>query len=338
MKNTRTRNILTAVPNRYRILLPHIALVGPLACAIISSSALADEGAVSVWLPGQFGSLAAVPGEPGWSLPVVYYHASANASKGANFKVAGRITGGLDVHADLMLIAPTYTFDTPVWGGQAQVSMTTVAGKMNVSADATLTGPGGTALSRNDSDSLTSVGDLFPMASLRWNDGNNNWLAYTQVSVPVGSYEVGRLANIGLNHWSADVGGGYTYLNSKTGHEFSVVVGVTHSFENPDTDYRNGVDAHLDWGASQFLSEHLHVGLVGYFYHQISGDSGSGARLGDFKSRVGGIGPQFGYFFKMGEREAYLNIKGYQEFDNKNRPEGWNAWLTLAIPLGSAKK
>ena len=107
-----------------------------------------------------------------------------------------------------MLVVPTYTFATPVWGGQAQVSMTTVAGKMNVSAEATLTAPGGAVLSRNASDSLTGFGDLFPMTSLRWNDGNHNWLAYTQVGVPVGSYQVGRLANLGLNHWSADVGGG----------------------------------------------------------------------------------------------------------------------------------
>jgi len=29
--------------------------------------ASADEGGVSFWLPGNFGSLAAVPGTPGWS-------------------------------------------------------------------------------------------------------------------------------------------------------------------------------------------------------------------------------------------------------------------------------
>jgi hypothetical protein len=36
--------------------------------------ALADEGGVSFWLPGIYGSLAAVPAQPGWSLPVIYYH------------------------------------------------------------------------------------------------------------------------------------------------------------------------------------------------------------------------------------------------------------------------
>ena len=267
-------------------------------------------------------------------MPIVYYHASADAGGASNFEIGGQITGGLDARSDLMLVVPTYTFTTPVWGGQAQVSMTAFGGKLDVSTEATLTSPGGAVLSRNASDSLTSVGDLFPTASLRWNNGNHNWMAYTQIGVPVGSYQVGRLANLGTNHWSADAGGGYTFLNQTTGREFSAVAGATYNFENHDTDYRNGIDGHIDWGASQFLSEQVHVGLVGYFYHQLSGDSESGARLGDFESRVNGIGPQIGYLFKVGERQGYINFKGYHEFDNKNRPEGWNAWLTLSIPLG----
>jgi hypothetical protein len=82
------------------------------------------------------------------------------------------------------------------------------------------------------------------------------------------------------------------------------------------------------------VSEQLHLGLVGYFYYQITGDSGSGALLGDFKSRVNGIGPQVGYIFNMGDKQAYFNLKGYWEFNAKNRPEGWNSWLTLSMPLG----
>ena len=52
---------------------------------------------------------------------------------------------------------------------------------------------------------------------------------------------------------------------------------------------------------------------------------------------MSGIGPQVGYFFPMGTQKAYVNLRGYHEFDAKNRPEGWNLWLTLAIPLASAK-
>jgi len=42
--------------------------------------ARADEGGISFWIPGFFGSLAAVPAQaPGWSVTSVYYHTSVSA-------------------------------------------------------------------------------------------------------------------------------------------------------------------------------------------------------------------------------------------------------------------
>jgi hypothetical protein len=305
-----------------------------LACA----GAMADEGGVSFWLPGQFGSLAAVPTEPGWSMGTVYFHMSGDEGANKAYPRGGRITAGVDATADLLFLAPTYAFREPVLGGQAALSVIGAFGRMKVDINATLSGPGGGVLSGAQSDSLTSVADLYPLGTLKWNRGVHNFMAYTMWGIPVGSYEVGRLANIGTNHWSADAGGGYTYLDPKKGHEFSAVMGMTYNFENKDTNYKNGIDGHLDWAASQFLNPQLHAGLVGYFYHQLTGDSGAGATLGDFKSRVSAVGPQVGYFFPVNGQKWYVNLKGFYEFDAKNRPEGWNVWLTLAIPLSSGKK
>ena len=297
----------------------------------ISSKVHADEGGTSFWLPGQYGSLAAVPAEPGWSLALIYYHASTDAGGSRGFQKGGKITLGLDVSQDLILAVPNYVFETPVIGGQASISMAGLYGNVDVDVDATLSDPGGSVISGSESDSNTAFGDLYPSASLRWNHGNHNTMVYTMLGVPVGSYDAERLASIGTNHWAVDIGGGYTYLNMETGREFSATLGFTYNFENPDTDYQNGIDAHLDWGASQFLNEQVHLGLVGYFYYQLTGDSGDGAALGDFKSSVNGIGPQIGYLFKMGGMDAYLNLKGYWEFGADNRPEGWNGWLTWSI-------
>lgn len=305
------------------------------ACFFVSLDTQADEGGASFWLPGQFGSLSAVPAKPGWSLSLAYHHASTSTGAGKNFEIGGRIETGVNAHTHLLFATPTYTFADPVLGGQAAISITGTFGRMDVSADATLAGPGGIVLSRNDRNSLTGAGDLFPFGSLRWNEGSHNVMTYTMLGVPVGNYQVGHLANLGIHHWSVDIGGGYTYLNTQNGREFSVVAGFTRNFENQGTQYRNGNSLHLDWGASQSLLRHWHIGLAGYFYHQVTGDSGSGAFLGEFKSRVGGIGPQAGYQFMIGKREVHLNIRGYKEFDAQNRPEGWNAWLTLTIPIGS---
>ncbi len=303
------------------------------ACLFFTGPASADEGGVSFWAPGQFGSFSALPGEPGWALPIVYLHSSVDAGGGKTFTRGGRITLGIDADVDLLFALPTYTFASPVAGAQAAVSLGAAVGHMKARVDATLTGPGGTVLTGSESDTLDGVADLYPLATLKWHRGVHNFLAYTMAGVPVGSYRAGRLANLGTNHWSLDAGGGYTYLDPKKGHEFSAVVGVTYSWENSDTQYKNGVSSHLDWAASQFLSEQVHVGVVGYAYYQLTGDSGAGATLGDFRSRVFGIGPQVGYFFPVAKGKWYVNLKGYYEFGAKNRPEGWNVWLALAIPL-----
>lgn len=298
----------------------------------------ADEGGVSFWLPGQMGSLAAAPTEPGWSMPSVLYHTQPSAERDKQFLTGGKVTAGLDAKATLLFLVPTYTFADPVAGAQAAVGLGFALGSMKTGIDATLTGPNGGTLSGGASESTSGGSDLYPTASLKWNQGVHNYMAYTMWGVPVGAYQKGRLANLGTNHWSADAGGGYTYLNPKEGNEFSAVLGFTYNFKNTDTDYKNGVDAHLDWGASHFVTPTTHVGLVGYFYNQVGNDSGSGATLGDFKSRVAAVGPQVGYFFPVGGRKWYINVKGYWEFDAKNRPEGWNVWTSLVIPFGAGAK
>ena len=309
------------------------------ALGIGAPHAAADEGGASVYLPGSFGSLAAVPGAPGWALGAFYYHASADASVSQEFQFGGNIVAGLDARADLAFFAPSYTFAQPVLGGQAVLSVLGGFGRMRVSASATVTGPlEHRQFTRGRTDSVTGGTDLFPTGTLKWNRGEHNYLTYAMVAVPVGAYDANRLANISTNHWAVDAGGGYTYFNPRNGREFSAVGGLTYNFENPDTDYRNGVDAHIDWAASQFFSEQLHAGLGGYFYHQLSSDSGPATeRLGSFKSRTNGIGPQVGYFFPVATGKGYVNLKGYWEFDADHRVEGWNVWLTLGLPLTAAR-
>lgn len=305
------------------------------ALSALPKFAFADEGGASFWLPGQMSSFAAAPGEAGFSLPFVYYHTFADAGGAKNFAVGGNLVAGLDVNADLVFFAPTYVFAEPVLGAQAALSLAWAAGRMEVGADAVITGPQGNTINLSRTDTVEGGSDLYPMAQLKWNSGNSNWLAYAMGGVPVGAYDVGRLANIGLNHWSLDAGAGYTYLDAKAGHELSIVGGLTYNFENEETNYQNGVDGHIDWAASQFLSEQLHIGLVGYIYYQLSGDSGAGATLGDFESRVYAVGPQAGYFFPVGKAQGYVNLRGYYEFDASKRPEGWNASLTLSLPFGA---
>src|SRR6266478_8468327 len=145
-----------------------------------SSVSLADESGTSFWLPGTYGSLAAAPGTPGWAVAAVYYHTSVSA--GADVAAAreiqiGRFNPALNVSlnanlhasADLAIIVPSYTFATPVLGGQLAVQMGTIVGSTSANVNGTLTAslpPFG--LMRTDSigDTVTGFGDLYPLASL----------------------------------------------------------------------------------------------------------------------------------------------------------------------------
>jgi hypothetical protein len=63
----------------------------------------------------------------------------------------------------------------------------------------------------------------------------------------------------------------------------------------------------------------------------LTADSGQAAILGENKSRVAGIGPQMGVVFPIDDKQGYLNLKGYYEFNADRRPSGWNMWLTFSI-------
>src|SRR3974390_1215447 len=324
--------------------------------ALPARIARADEGGVSFWIPGFFGSLAATPTQPGWSGTSIYYHDSVSAGgdvvRAREFEIrnipvnfTGNLNATVNASVNLDLFAATYTFATPVVGAQASFSLLGVYGSnatsLAGSLAGTLTGPLGGSVPFSRSDGITSTivgfGDVLPMFQLKWNAGVNNYMFYATGDMPAGAYDSMRLANIGSGHWAFDTGFCYTYFDQAAGREASAVLGFTYNFINPATQYQNGVDMHLDWGASQFLTKQVQVGVVGYLYQEIGCDSGTGDRVGCFRSRVIGVGPQFGYIFPVGDKlQGYFNLKAYGEFANQNRPDGWNLWLTFSLSPAAA--
>jgi hypothetical protein len=148
------------------------------ALAVTAGPAFADEGGVSFWLPGLFGSLAAVPQEPGFSIATFYYHTTVSA--GPSVALARDITIGqipvnatatvsasLHSTADLGTVVPTYTFATPVLGGQLAVGVMTIVGGVDTSLAGSVSGTLATEFgslpfmrSANISDSVVGFGDL----------------------------------------------------------------------------------------------------------------------------------------------------------------------------------
>lgn len=101
-----------------------------------------------------------------------------------------------------------------------------LVGRNSTELNGTITaGVDGFTATRRGSVSDTVTGAGVPQAIMRWNNGVNNWMTYATGDIPVGLYSSSNLANLGIGHGAIDAGGGYTYFNPQTGHEFSAVTG-----------------------------------------------------------------------------------------------------------------
>src|SRR3974390_2192933 len=105
-----SRAVLTAIALAFLAAVPRIAR--------------ADEGGVSFWIPGFFGSLAATPTTPGWSVTSIYYHdsvsASGNVALAREFEIrnvpatlTASFTGNVNASVNVDLMVPPSTFATP---------------------------------------------------------------------------------------------------------------------------------------------------------------------------------------------------------------------------------
>ena len=296
-----------------------------------SQSVLADEGGVPFWMSGQYASMAAVPMATGWSLVAMPYVYSGNADKSKSFQHGTSINAGLSARESLVLMQLGYVAEEKILGGQPYLGVGWGPGTNTTTASVSVVNPS-TQLNRSNTSNGST--DIYPLASLTWNQGNNNFKTYVTGDIPVGTYSPTSLAAIGIGHAAMDAGGGYTYLNNTTGLEFSGVLGATYNWMNTQTNYKNGIDSHLDWSVSQFVSQNWQVGIAGYGYYQLTADSGSGDRVGAFKSRIAAVGPQIGYLFNLGKNQAYINLRTYKEFWAQNRVQGYATIATISIPLG----
>jgi hypothetical protein len=65
-----------------------------------------------------------------------------------------------------------------------------------------------------------------------------------------------------------------------------------------------------EFAVLQHFSPKFALGVAGFHYWPITGDSGAGATLGDFKGRVTSIGPVTTYNFNLGKLPTARNGRG----------------------------
>lgn len=215
------------------------------------------------------------------------------------------------------------------------VSMTIPFVELTVGADvASPADPQGRTIRRSDTD--TGLGDilLFPVMLNYTFSPSLSANFRVGIYAPTGDYQKGALANTGKNFWTVEPTAALMYLNPKTGLEASAFFGIDFNSENNATDYQSGEQAHLEGTLAQHFplwGGGASAGVTGFWYQQISADSGSGANFGDFKAKSTGIGPVISYSRKLSNRDLIAEFKWLHESNVEKRPEGDTLFLKVML-------
>jgi hypothetical protein len=301
-----------------------------IAASLVAASGESAKGAeygTGPWVKGYtdiFGG--AVPSQPGFYFRADAYHYEGDAD---TIIFNGRI--GLSVEENYLASLAALTYVTPwkILGGTYAVAVVPSMVAMNVDVGIQLpafTGPRGRSFGPfnfETGDTELALGDTaFAPLVLGWDAGNFHWNVGVFGFAPTGKYSRKDLANTSLNHWAVMSRLAGTYFDPKTGWQVNGAAIYSVNWENPATDYETGNILNLDGAITKNFGP-LGLGVVGYAMIQTTGDSGAGARLGSFESRVYGAGPIVTFTTSADPAKALTILaKWYHEFDAENTFEG----------------
>jgi hypothetical protein len=305
---------------------------------LIPFSAHAEEGGSGHYLPGGAASfIDTLPGKPGLAVANFFNFYDGSASTSRQLPFGGLLTAGLDATAYSDTVVALYQTPLKLLGGYYAVGVAIPYVWMRAKGEVQVTGPRGVTVTHTVRDKANGIGDitLYPFM-LGWT-GLNGDLKYDVrlgIYAPTGDYDKGKLANLGKNYWTFEPAVSLSYISSKIGLEMSAFAGMDFNTKNHKTDYRSGTQFHLDFTVAEHLP--LFGGIIGlganaFYYQQITGDSGSGASLGDFKGRTLGIGPVLSYATKIWKKDLVAEVKWLPDIEVKKRPKGDYIWFKLGM-------
>jgi len=301
-----------------------------LATLTLSPLLHAEEGGGGHSAPGSASTMADLPPtKAGWVINPMYLYYDGSSEGSSRLPVAGLTTLNIDATSQSFMLGGTYTFPEKLWDAWFTVGAYLPYMWTEVNASVRTLDTNVYATDRTE-----GIGDMVIVpAMLAWKCDNWQYNAFLKVYAPTGDFDEGSLANAGLNYWTFEPTVGVSYSNPETGFNWALHGGVTFNTENSDTNYQSGSVIHLDASAQQMLPLGpglLTLGLNGFYYEQVSGDSGSGATLGGFEGRSLGVGPVVGYILPMGDDTLLVEARWVPELDTSNRIEGDYFWLKVA--------
>ena len=319
-----------------RVKVPCVALCFAISFSLVQPVKAAEYTIGTYGLGGSVPMMGFTP-PPGFYLSDAIDAYDGRASGNIKFPFGNFILSA-KIRADILINASTLSWitDYKILGGNLGFAATIPfpIGTERTAAGVAVTGPLGNTVSTNLTDSVWGPGDSEVVALVGWNEGNHHWNVAVTGTIPTGVYDPNRIAFLGLHRPSVDVKGAYTYLDTKTGFEISGALGMTFNYINTATNYQTGDELHFEWDINEHFASGWSLGVGGYVYDQVTGDSGSGDRTGPFKGRVVAVGPLVGYTFKFMELiPVNLNAHWFHEFDTKNRLTGNSIIGSISFPL-----
>jgi hypothetical protein len=315
-----------------------IAMLGIFLCA--SGPLEAEEGGAGDYVPGLYASLINItPNKPGLAVGTGYLF--YNGSISGTLPFAGLLAANISADVSLVDLSLAYTFCPTILGAHYTASVALPYAWVDAEATVSLQ-PGVLPSVRTRSkivrDGANGISDMFiiPFA-LNWTFGDLQINPQLFMVAPTGTFVKGHLANVGKNHWYFDPVLGLSYLSHKTGTELTVFAGVGFSTEDEDTHYQNGDVFHLEATLQQYLplmgkQNLLGIGVNGFYFQQITGDSGSGARpLGANEGTDIGLGPVVTFIHTSPKYPFSVQAKWLREIDTKNRLSGDWVWLAAGV-------
>ena len=204
------------------------------------------------------------------------------------------------------------------------------------------------------SDRAGGVGDVyFNPIILSWHEKNGLFHITTGVDItaPTGSYDEKRVISVGRNLWTftpafqitvffpwypkISAGMRLDYSFNSTNNDFIIGPATAAkigsiTLTNLKTHITPGQEFHFDYGIGYSLTKlgvapQFQVGIVGYYYQQVTDDkTGQGSVEAD-RGRVFAIGPGLWY----NQKKWNIGIQGFIETGARNRPQGWFGLSTI---------
>jgi hypothetical protein len=302
--------------------------------ALGAAPAIAEEGGSGHYFPGSMASfIDGVPSNPTALMRLNVLSYSGDVDKNLTVPIAGLAASDVDI--DVFGVGLTALW-SPDWDlGRWHYAMSVTVPVVDISVEAAVSLPND-PLNRGlrRSDSASGLGDILflPIMFNYVVSPALNANLRLGVYAPTGDYETGRLANTGKNFWTLEPVAALVYLDPETGIEASTYFGLDFNTENPDTDYKSGTQAHLEGTFAQHFplwGGLAGVGLTGYIYQQLTGDSGDGAIYGDFKARSIAWGPVASYSNTLGGHALTAEFKWLHETEVERRAEGDTLFLKV---------